>query len=298
MEDSNTANLCYHVVFYCDVLGQRATLSKLTELPGTEQEKAETIKLLQQSAGVILGLRDFFADYFQALTKESALAASLPENQRAEIRRTRPAKPSFRFFSDSFVVWIPTYDEDATLEGCRAIGAVFLTLLAAGATQVVALGTHTPMRGGVDVGLGIELRGFEDLYGPALVRAVHLEDAVAGYPRIAVGDELLKFVDAFSRCSVRTPYGQLNRILAQASARLLFTDADGRRALDFLGQEVRNSDLGGHLAKLVPSAFRFVAGERSKWHAAGNAKLSSRYDSLWSYLCSRAAVWGLDPGGI
>jgi hypothetical protein len=296
MAEEGTTNLCYHVVFFCDVLGQRTTRSKLRTLPTTDEEKAETIKILQQSAGVIVGLRDFFEGYFRGVTKESAFVASLPEEARKQVRHTRPPDPKFRFFSDSFVVWTPTYDEDEELEGCRAIGAVHRTLLAACATHAFALGTHIAIRGGVDVGLGIELRDFGDLYGAALVRAVHLEADVAGYPRIAAGDELLACINAFDRLPVRTPCGQLTRNLARASAELLFTDADGMAALDFLGTRVRASDRGGVLRNVVPSAFTFVAAERSKWRTAGDKKLVSRYDALWSYLCSRAEVWNLDPG--
>lgn len=294
MEDGPTANLCYHVVFFCDVLGQRETLRKLTALPSSDEERAATLKVLQDSAGVILGIRSYFENYFKEFTKESASVRTLPEPARSAVRQTRPSDPKYRYFSDSFVVWNSTCGDSNELGDCRAIGAAHSILLAACSTQVVSLAMQHPIRGGVDVGLGIELRGVGDLYGAALERAVHLEAAVAKYPRIAAGDELLEFVETFKRRPVRTPYGQRTRNLAHACANLLFVDADGRSALDYLGRQAKDSDAFSELAKLVPSAFGFVAAQRAKWHAAGCTKLALRYDALWSYLCSRADLWSID----
>ena len=46
-----------------------------------------------------------------------------------------------------------------------------------------------PLRGGIDVGLGLEITA-DEVYGPALERAHYLESRLADYPCVLVGDEL------------------------------------------------------------------------------------------------------------
>ena len=51
-----------------------------------------------------------------------------------------------------------------------------------------------PARGGLDVGLGVEIAPGE-VYGAALERAYQLESEVAQHPRLVIGKELVAYLD-------------------------------------------------------------------------------------------------------
>jgi hypothetical protein len=131
-----------------------------------------------------------------------------------------------------------------------------------------------------------------DIYGPALERAVYLEGEAARLPRIAVGPELVKYLDAMAERDVPSPFGTLAKRFAQASRRLLFTDTDGVVALDFLGEEFRAHDGASVLGEILPEAYRFVRTTQLSCHQQKDRKLSDRYDMLWAYFRSRAYIWG------
>lgn len=61
--------------------------------------------------------------------------------------------------------------------------------------MLASLASKHPMRGGIDVGLATEI-GPEEIYGTALERGYLLERDVARYPRIVIGDELWKYLNA------------------------------------------------------------------------------------------------------
>ena len=59
---------------------------------------------------------------------------------------------------------------------------------------VLALEGGIPFRGGIDMGLGVRLQNYNEIYGPALVRAVKLESSAAKYPRVVIGNSLWEYL--------------------------------------------------------------------------------------------------------
>ncbi|TET46101.1 hypothetical protein E3J62_05300 [candidate division TA06 bacterium] len=291
MAQQDDINLAYYFVFFADVLGQRQRLRDLRELPTSSQDEEKVISILRDTAGFLPHLRKWYQSYLDAWQSESSLVVELDEPVRTAMREARRIEVDYRYFSDCIVIAVCLLDDGH--ENCRPMSGVTAALVAACGMHVLCLCARKAIRGGVDVGLAIPLEDGE-IYGPAVVRAVHLESEFAGYPRIVVGNELKHYLHVVANQKANTPFGQVARKLAISCERMFFTDCDGRTALDFLGSEFKEYGVRPILDELLPKAYGFVRSEQERWRSAGNTKLASRYDSLWSYFESRADVWGID----
>ena len=70
---------------------------------------------------------------------------------------------------------------------------VYAALTSAASTFLTMLAGRQAIRGGIDVGVAVELRD-KELYGPALARAYELESKTANYPRVVLGEELIRYI--------------------------------------------------------------------------------------------------------
>ena len=287
--DSDT-QLAYYLVLVSDVLGQRSRLRALKDLPNSPDEMQAAIRVLKDTVGVVMFWRQGFRDFLAAWGRHSPFFERLPPHVKDAMHRALSCSISLRQFSDSVVMSVCLLDDNC--EGCNTLSGVLGALLAACGMHALSLCGKHPMRGGVDVGLGMPLPE-SDIYGPALERAVYLEGEVAGYPRIAVGAELANYLDSMAARPVASPFGTLAKHFAQASRRLLFTDTDGVVALDFLGEEFHAHDGNLVLGEILPDAFRFVRTTQLSCHEQKDQKLRERYDMLWAYFRSRARIWGV-----
>jgi hypothetical protein len=281
-------HLAYYLILFTDVLGQRLRLRDLRALPETPEEWTRAVAVLKDTAGVLLALRQWFTDYFTAFAKPSEFVEHLRPPVREAMLQAKACAIACRHFSDSVTTSICLLDDGR--EHCTTINAVRGALVAACGMHVLALCAGKPIRSGIDVGLAMQLPE-GDVYGPALERAVHLEARTAGYPRIAVGDELISYLDAVATQQHQRPFGAVAREVAQSCRRLVFQDTDGIGALDFLGEEFAR-DAIATIAPVLPKAYHFVKNAQVHWHQQCDEKLATRYDLLWAYCRSRAHCWG------
>jgi hypothetical protein len=278
--ETRSLKLGHHLVAFLDVLGQRAKFRGL-RIPTNADEEIQVKGVLEQTAGFVLELRTAFQADFEAFEKGLSMGAHTSE----------PLRPNFVGFSDSFVASVPLRNEGGDL--VPAITS-FSALAAAAGVMRISLANKHPLRGGIDVGLAMEI-GPGEIYGNALERAYLLECKIAGYPRIVIGDELWNYFD-----SVLAEFGKHESPIAKAITNitertkgLIATDTDGRRILDYLGTimvEV-SPPVYGH--RVVQPAYEFVLAEQSRVTAEGNPKLIERYTSLRSYFESRLSLWSL-----
>ncbi len=288
--------LSYHVVLVTDILGQRARLRDLKALPVSEPEKAAAIEILRDTSAYLMHWRDGFRGHFNGW-EEPHETRYPAEAQEFIERATAPNPIRLRSLSDTITVASSLYDDGR--QTCNPVMGVMRILLAAAGMHLLALSVGRPTRGGIDVGVAMTLPPDDDIYGPALERAVFLEAEVAEYPRIAVGQELLQYlqamVDGAGSKVILTPFDSLMQETARSCQRLIFRDEDGTPAVDFLGAEVlRHYGYADPalLAEVIPKAFRFVNQAWQQWRIVGNEKLAERYGHLWTYFRSRAAIWG------
>ena len=208
-----------YIIGYFDVLGQS---NRLLELP-RNPEREDVMRHLRQTAGVILGIRECFEQYF---TAEAELAVSLPSDERKLLEDTRLVPMG---------VCRHLHHRRRAGErrpGIRGDFRIYRTMCAASLMWLVSLSTRHPVRGGIEIGLAADI-GPAEVYGPALVEAHRLESRVAEYPRIMVGPRCVRFLQNVVSDMPLTGAGKL----ARTCLRLLREISDEHAMLDGLGAE-------------------------------------------------------------
>jgi hypothetical protein len=278
--EKKSLKLGHHLVAFLDVLGQRDKFRGL-QLPTNAAEEERVKQVLRQTAGFVLDLRRVFHKQFEVFEKGAGMGAHTKE----------PLRPNFVGFSDSFVTSVPLRNDGGDLV---RVATVFSALAAAAIVMLTSLASKHPLRGGIDVGLATEI-GPGEIYGTALERAYVLESKVAQYPRIVIGDELVKYLNSvlaeFSKGE--TPVAKAISVITQKIMGLIATDTDGKRILDYLGTVVVESSAPEDKNHMVQPAYEFVLAEQKRLTAEGDAELIKRYALFRSYFESRLSLWSI-----
>ena len=98
-----------------------------------------------------------------------------------------------------------------------------------------------------------------EIYGPALSRAYALESKIANYPRVVVGEELIKYLNlirTLNKNSGLSANDRVNALAAEKSIELLTEDDDGYIIVDYLGSYIRNV----FPKEIVGKAYDFITG--------------------------------------
>lgn len=290
-DNNNDMNVSWHVVAFLDLLGQQDKLRQITTLP--DQANAAEVEAFKQSVlqmyGPVKSLRTFFLNSIKSFSAPSD-DKDIPEQFKEVMQQFRSCPIDSQTFSDSVIASVPLRT-DISLFPCRAI---FGVLSAAALAFLSCLAKGSPIRGGIDLGLAFNIDENE-IYGPALARAYTLESKVAHYPRIVIGEELVRYLNAVATAPAATTEQQMNAVTAQSCIRLMTTDDDGHSILDYLGEEFRDSlEMVHSTADIVQMAYNFVLTESQKYQAEKNSKLGFRYTLLRNYFEDRLPNWGFE----
>lgn len=278
--EERTYELGFHLVAFLDVLGQRDKFRGL-KMPTNQLEEGEVKEVLRQTVGFVAELRRIFKKQFEVF--ESTVSIPRGTDERLS--------PSFTGFSDSFVTSVPLRQKTNPLV---PVVTVFSALSAACIVMLTALASNHPLRGGIDVGLGSEVVPGE-VYGTALERAYLLECRIAGYPRLVIGDELWRYLNAALTHfgAQTTPESKGVARIVEKTMRMIVPDSDGRKILDYLGP-VQSENAGpDHGRTMIQPAYEFVLTEEKQMLAKGDPKLIGRYILLRRYFESRISSWGV-----
>ena len=293
MSDDAEHVLCHHLVGFFDVLGQSSRLRQLTGLPESEAQRLELIRVLKDTVGVVLGVRRMFKDFFGAFEGPTEFAKALSAPERELLMKATNAKVVYRGISDSFIVTVclaETGLEPAPISG------VYRAFVAAAGMWLLALSIGHPIRGGIDVGLAIDIDD-DEVYGPVLDSAYRLESNVAGGPRIVVGDgcvDYLRFVQGRPQTDVHV---KVASAVASWCLSMLRHDHDGVVTLDPLGDRMLDVSKaidgtpGANIRDRVKPAHDVVRQQLANAQESGDAKLLSRYQQLLGYFDERASHW-------
>ena len=151
-------------------------------------------------------------------------------------------------------------------------GIVFLKMLAQG----------IKFRGGIDLGTGMEIDQNE-LYGFALLNSYELENKVAQYPRIVIGNNLIKYLEYCNNLKPNYKLDQINQELAKRCLRVIIRDIDGQFIIDYLGESFKEY-YGGDLSNIINEAYEETIKEYNAHIDNRDSKLEFRYNHLRSYF--------------
>lgn len=271
-----------YVAAFVDLLGQREALEKIELFPNTEDSEnmARFGNAVLDSVGVVKDMHDTFSQYFATISAQSPTSSLSPEQKEVTI----PAIKSQRF-SDGLVFFC------SLAEGVPA-SSVFGILAACGSSCLWQLAVKHPVRIGVDLHFGAESSEC-DLYGPVVANAYRLESEIAQYPRVVVGNEVVKYLKV---CADQIACGKKEAFTKDLSGyclEMLEQDSDGHWIVDYLGSGFKRyaahkSNADGPLA-----AYKFAKEQAEAFKMAQNTKLAFRYSLLLNYIEHRLPLWGV-----
>lgn len=281
-----------YLIAYLDIQGQKDKILSLTYPPSTEEEETKAVCVLKDTVDYVVGLRNAFLEFFNAFNRPTGRLDVLTPEQRAKAEQLRHCYAEVRGVSDSIIITVPlSYGTDY----CTPLNGIHSAFYGICGIFITALACHQPFRGGVDIGWGVRLpRAKKEVYGSALVKAYFLENKIAQYPRVVIGDSLLTYIRSIE--TIKADNSNINRakVVASQCEEFITTDYDRLNILDIIGKGTQSVE-GGVDSDLVEKGYTYVVDTHNKLTSAGVIGLSSRYGCLRSYLESKLHLWNIQP---
>jgi len=287
-------------------MGQKQQIEALRQPPASSEDCQSLIEALRNTVGRIMCLRQAFRDSFEAMSQPNAPGALhelLTDKQREDMAQLRRLGLHTCSLSDTLVAFAPL----AAAGSLPSMHGIFAVLHACAHVILAGMAYDLAIRGGVEVGWAVEFTdpahkrcGVGEIYGAPLSDADTLESEVARWPRIVVGTELVKMLEANAKANASDTHGVCNREWAKACRELVFRDVDGAHALDYLGKAVAEmqerqatpSDLRQVAAAVLRGRERVVENHKRSCDE-GQHKVALGYAVLRDYYESRLRlpVW-------
>jgi hypothetical protein len=289
----NSYELGFYMAIFLDVLGQGKKLEELRHLPTNQTEITKTAQILNETAGAIVRLREGFDSLFAALSKPTPIFDKLPYEKRSLAKSLRQIKITRRGISDSYIMTLQLA-EDKLFGISGVMLNIWSALVATCGMFIAALAERLAIRGGVDIGLGtiLPIDKKDEVYGPAVMRAVRLEGNAAQYPRVVVGEGLWQYLCEVESSKSNNQFDSFARNYAVNSKKLIYQDYDGIHTLDCFGEGIHSIENAIN-PQIVEMAYKWVAQEHKKYIMSKNFKLAGKYSLLRQYIESRLALWGV-----
>jgi hypothetical protein len=272
-----------YLVGVIDLLGQTDKLRELDAFSLDGEAHQDCREQLVRIANEVTRVRNKFDGSVQSrendlLKRARELDVALVDGMSREELLTTLGFTLYRnYFSDMLVLHSPMDG------GLMRLGPRVVVLEDLAGAMLWSLACRVPMRGGVEIGYAVEMPQ-HDVYGYPAFRAYKLESEVADYPRIVIGENLVKHIDDWDV----TKGERTGRISSKDARELDFStwcrnffckdEDDGMTMLDFLGEGVRNQVPAA--VPLFKKALNFVESERQRFLEERNIKLANRYSRL------------------
>jgi len=282
MNNKESYNIAHYCVSFIDVLGQRLEYKDerfLPEFKSTEEKEQFEIKV-RNTIGKIDFLQrstDIFLD--KVLNYKSPDVEQLPPNQIDIYNKIKEVHLSRQRWSDGLVCFISLEEGNVKCP----IQGVYIQLITACYQCFFGLANKIPLRGSVDIAWGAELHKGE-LYGAVVAKAYELENYVAQYPRIVVGQSVINYLNDNINKPVSNIYNDVDKTFARISLGLLAQDFDGYYVAHYLGGAFQQMVSQNLHKSLYQEAMNFIQVQCKKWKDERNTKLSSRYNHLLLYF--------------
>lgn len=287
MDEPNSAEpfmtVSYYLVAFIDLLGQKNDLKKLPpDFSFADPEKREElVQYIKRTFGTVQHFYEAFEDYFKA--NSDYQYSRLPP---AIAQKLKQSRVKYQTFTDGITIFtslqetgksIPVQDVFAILSACASMFIMFLSI-------------EKPLRGGVDIGIGMETAK-HGIYGPVVVQAYELESVIADYPRIAVGNGVDKYLQSEANLPGSDLFSAYRRSMSEKCRNILCLDTDGTRIIHYLGKGFKESVANDLLGDLPLNAYEFVTRETERFKIENDKKLHNRYARLKQYFDRELDRW-------
>ena len=284
----------YYAVAFIDLMGQQEQLRALKSIPDPEnaEEHAAFIEAVKKTYGAVREMRSSFNRFFGNYEASRRLPDGLPKEKRQLYKQMGSNPIRYHQFSDFLTAFLALrVDQGKKLP----ISGIYAIIGATATVSLTSLAAGQPIRGGIDIGVGIEIK-HNEIYGAALARAYALESRVAKYPRVVIGPELMGWLKHLSESDETDELSRASKDLAKHTMGLLALDDDGCPFVDFIGptvqqeMEASGSESG---AEVVRRAYEFVLKSSKEFENSGETKIASKYSQLQRYMEPRLGLWGI-----
>jgi hypothetical protein len=287
IDPTRIINFCDYAVCFLDLLNQRHQLEGLRHIASNPEEQAVFQQAARNTVATICHIRAGIEDFVRQFTEAATLPEGLTEAQTVFAEQHMTVRVSTQHFSDTSLLFLPV---SPTVSHC--LKSLHGMMMGIGMLHTAALASKVAIRGSVEVAMGTDgLPG--EVYGPVLADAYALEQKVAQYPRVVVGDGFGAFVDALAAEDGDSPGTVYSRGIAASLRRMVHVDLDGSRMLHTLGPEFHRAARGAGMSfgPTVDRAQAFVRTCLSHFTDVGNSVLAERYGRLSRYFDQNAWRW-------
>ena len=275
--NNNQVSVGYYCVCFLDFLGQKSELQNLRDAKDSSVDRETEMRRMMHLGADLQIFRELATNLIDRIDHPSDLADTLSPSDRERLIRLKKADIRMNFFSDSTVLTVKL----AAIEKQRPVMSIFTLIEAVSTLLVTSLIDGVPIRGGIDIGFGVPLTENE-VYGTSLARAYKLESVTARWPRIAVGSELISYLnDQLSGAMGNDDESRMCRKFAQESLSRI-VDWKGEKMIDFLDDTQKEvlQQKPEILAKLVSNVL-------SQKNSAPDKDIRTKYEELIEYWESR-----------
>lgn len=282
--------LAHYAVAFIDILGQRDILLRFGLLPNPNdpviQEQFRDV--VKNSYTVVKNLKKWCNDYINAFSAPSQSHESMiPDDKKQLYRKLRQVNLNIQRISDGLIIVTCLANDDNRV----AMNDIYGLIGACGSMCLLSLASKHPIRGAIDIGWGVGID--DDFYGGVLAKVIDLEKNIAQYPRIVVGDEVIKYLNSKNNPQQSNPITHFNKSLASTCCDLLAYDDDGYPIVDYLGKEFKDAISTSISSDIIPKAYDFIKEQSATHKKNKNTKLAFRYSLLRNYFESRMPIWGI-----
>ncbi len=259
--DNNKA-IEWYAVSFLDILGQKNELSKLNNESLTDEE---VIASINYTYGNIQKLRNNIQKTYETFDKKT-----ITNNSN---------KIKINSFSDAVVNYVSIRNDINKIP----LNGIYNLLLANGYIFLSELYNNITIRGGIDIGRGIEFNtnGYNELYGTALSNPYFIESTIANYPRIVIGVRLYNYIYSHSQYSGINQEKNINKEMAKLSLKLIIKDIDGEYILHYLSNTYKSLE---GFNDLSTKAKTFVDNQLIIFNKKQSIKEYEKYKKLIKYF--------------
>lgn len=212
--------------------------------------------------------------------------AELVETKDNEFNNYRSVDLKYQRFSDGLILFVPLFGDPTP----KMVNGLYGLIAICGSFGLLGLTRKTPIRGGLDLAWGMELKNNE-LYGCVVANAYKLENEIAQYPRIVVGEHILGCLNSWQNLPENDHYTSYIHEISKICLGMLIRDSDDRIIVDYLGKGFKKYIANTIDESTYTDAYSYVQNQLEKWGNLNDQKLYSRYLELDKYFRKNAENW-------